>query len=296
MAKPLDARIASALSQDARAATVADLIAELTAQIDATQADHDRLDKVSKSATATEDEAEAAADEVAKLARRVVRLVAKRDQLEARHSELLASDRRKAAADRHAAAKARRDELVAELRRDMPGLFDKLVDYLHRIVASDAECQGVGDAGYGLERLESAEAMARGCGGHFRNEVGPIMRLTQIKLPEFDASKGGRNLWPAPFNPMAAVMEAETRERQRRHAERERIAAETKNYCITPPNVARFQAVVETQVGRKRVTSSPINARMTPAQVEAARADGLTVELAPDGQTYGMPQSGAFLS
>ncbi|WP_066277143.1 hypothetical protein [Blastomonas sp. CCH1-A6] len=297
MAKPLDARIASALSQDARAATVADLIDELAAQIDATKAEHDRLDAISKSATASEDEAEAAADEVTKLARRMVRLEAKREQLRARHADLLASDRRKAATDRHTAAKARRDELVADLRREVPGLLDKLVEFLVRIEASEAECQGLGNPGYGLEMLESAEALARGCASHWRNGFGsPITRLTQMRIPEFDASTGARNLWPVPHNPMASVQQAEAAERQRRHLEQERRLAETKTYRITPPETPGFQAIVETQTGKKRVTSSSLIARMTPAQAGAARTAGLAVEPAPDGQTIGMPQSGAFLS
>lgn len=296
MAKPLDARIAAALSQDARAATVSDLIDELSAQIDATKAEHDRLDSVSKSATVSEDEAEAAADEVAKLARRVVRLEAKREQLRARHADLLASDRRKAATDRHAAAKARRDELVADLQREVPGLLDKLVEFLERIEASEAECQGLGNPGYGLETLESAEALARGCGSHWRNGVGtPIMRLTQIRLPEFDASTGARTLWPASRpDPLHAYMQGEQEERQRRHREQERRRAETKNYRITPPDTPRFETTVETQTGRRRITSRPIVDLMIPEQVEAARAAGLTVEIAPPGQTIGMPQSGNF--
>lgn len=296
MAKPLDARIAAALSQDARAATVADLLTELTAQIDEAQADHDRQDEISKSATATEDEAEAAADQVGKLSRRIVRLAAKRDQLQTRHSELLASDRRKAATDRHTAAKARRDELVADLQRDVPGLFDKLVDYFERIQASDAECEGLGDPGYGLERLESAEALARGCGSHFRHEAGPIMRLTQIRLPQFDASKGGRNAWPVQHNPYAAVMEEQQSAAQRRLAEQQRTARETQNYLITPPNHPRFEVFVETQTRRLRVTSRPVTALMTPFQVEVARSVGLEVQPAPAGQTIGMPSSGEFLS
>ncbi|WP_060979205.1 MULTISPECIES: hypothetical protein [Pseudomonadota] len=296
MAKPLDARIAAALSADARAATVADLLLELTAQIDDAQAEHDRLDGISKSAIATEDEAEQAADQVAKLARRMVRLEAKRDQLKTRHDELLASDRRKAALDRHAAAKQRRDALVADLQADMPRILNELVDYLDRIKASDAECQGLGEPGYGLERLESAEALARGCGGNFYHGQMPVPRLTGIKIPEFDASSGARLAWPPRDNSAAEVMsqvQAEARRRSEQKAARER---ETKNYQITPPDHPGFAVSIETQSGVRRITSQPVIALLTPYQVELAEGFGLKVEPAPAGKTMGMPQSGAFLS
>jgi hypothetical protein len=94
MAKPLDQRIAAALGASARAATVSSLIDEVQDAMQACQAEHDRLDALSKSATAAEDEADDAADQVFKLSRKLVRLAAKRDQLQARHDELMTSERR----------------------------------------------------------------------------------------------------------------------------------------------------------------------------------------------------------
>ena len=67
MSKPLDARIASAMGQGARIATVLALIEEVDAAISETRVEHDRLDALSKSATAAEDEADAAADDAANL-------------------------------------------------------------------------------------------------------------------------------------------------------------------------------------------------------------------------------------
>jgi N-methylhydantoinase B/oxoprolinase/acetone carboxylase alpha subunit len=96
MPKPLDARIAAAMSNDARAATIADLITDVEAGIAACEAERDRLDILSKSATATEAEADAAGDAATKLARKAIRLSAKCDRLRGRYNGLIdARDRKK---------------------------------------------------------------------------------------------------------------------------------------------------------------------------------------------------------
>ncbi len=203
MAQPLDRQIAAAMAKDARASTVSDLIAKLEQEIASCSAERDRLDEISKSAMTEEAEADSAADQVVKLDRKLARLGAKRDQLVERHNELLNSERRRRAEEYKAGVIKRRDALAADLERDWPELEAKLIDLFTRIVMSDAECEPLG--------VTSAEAIARSVPGNFYG-VGPIPRLSKIKIPRFHNPPSNELAWPA--NMDQAIHDATQRSKQ----------------------------------------------------------------------------------
>ena len=297
MAKPLDERIAAAMSEGARAATVSGLIDEVAAEIEAAQAEHDRLDALSKSAIASESEADKAADDACKLARKVIRLTAKRDQLQARHDELLNSDRRRRAIEEHAAAKERRDRLVVDLRTDGARIIAELVALVERIKASDDECAAINRTqAYGLEWLDTAEAEARGCTPIFRRGgVAPIPRLVNMKIPTFDASSTSDLAWPRPNRSLAQLQEMETATRQRVAAQREAEAARWKRYLVEPPLKSGTMVSVEHQRGTVGIYREPKILTLSPELADAARDKGCLVRFAADNESVGLPSAVAVI-
>lgn len=204
MAKPLDERIAAAMSPDARIATVAELITEVAAAIGDAKAEHDRLDGISKSVTASEAEADAAADATATLNRKIIRLTAKQEQLEQRHKELTESERQTKQRAEYEEIKGRRDTLAAELAERWPVLTGELAALLSRLEASDAECAHLnGKVSGGYERLTSAEATARECPGNFYDDAGPISRLYSTVLPSLRGKGQDKLTWP-PHRPFGS--------------------------------------------------------------------------------------------
>lgn len=293
MAKPLDERIAAAMGEGARAATVSGLVDEVVAAIDAAQAEHDRLDAFSKSATASESEADKAADDASKLARKVIRLTAKRDQLQARHEELLNSDRRRRAIEEHAAAKDRREKLVVDLRTDGARIIGELVALVERIKASDDECAAINKAhSYGLEWLDTAEAEARGCSPIFmRGGVSPIPRLVNMKIPTFDATDTSELAWPRPDRPLARLQEMESATRRNAAAKREAEAARWKRYLVEPPLKSATMVSVEHRTGKAGIYREPKILSLSPELAKAAQEKGCQVRLAADNESVGLPSA-----
>lgn len=222
----------------------------------------------------------------AKLARKIIRLGAKRAQLEARHTDLQNCERRGKAAAAHAEAKARRDELVADLRREWPELERRIVTFLARIKASEAECDAVNrDRSFNLEWLDGAEALARGCPGNFRRDVQGIARLVDIVLPAFDASGEIGNAWPRPvatFSAMQAEQERRRQEKLAKDAER----ATWKRYIVTPPDTERNGIDIPTVNGMVRLLRTG-ECMLAPAHVEQIRALGCKMEGAKEGWSFG---------
>jgi hypothetical protein len=289
MAQPLDARIAAALGEGARLATVNELIGEVESTIREAQAEHDRLDALSKSATAAEPEAEAAADEAIRLSRRIVRLGAKREQLDARREQLENSERRKRAEAERAAAMATRDQLAADLAERWPVLMGEVVSLLDRIAASDAELQRIGC------RVESAEAIARQCSGNFYNGASPLTRLGKFKYPSLTGSGLEELAWPRHVNAFAAQEASMRAHLLQREREKREAAERWKRYVVTPPEKGeRMQ--VECRGGLKGLYRAPEILVMTAAQVEAAEAKGCKVELAKPNETIGLPTAAAFVA
>lgn len=294
--KPLDTRIAAALGANARAATVSALIDEVEAALQACQAEHDNLDALSKSATATEDEADEAADKVFKLSRKLVRLAAKRDQLQTRHDALMTSERRQRAVAEHEAVMTQRDQLVEDLKRDMPRLLAEMVDLLRRIEESDAECEGINrsaGSSYGLPHLASAEALARGCSGTYYHGGAPVKRLTKIQLPNFDASKPRSDLWPpdrrGPI--LQKIAEDERRERLAVKARRAAEDARWKACIVTPPADCRNSIAISTYRGEERILREPKQVKMTDEAIADAEAKGCAVKLVVARKSIDSPAS-----
>ena len=291
MAKPLDERIAAAMGDGARAATVAGLIDEVSASVATSQAEHDRLDAISKSATASEAEADKAADDASKLARKVVRLAAKRDQLQERYEDLLNSDRRRRAVEEHAAVNERRMKLVTDLRIDGQRVIDELLTLLDRIKASDAECDALNKTrAYGLDWLDSAEAEARGCSATFRQQCGSqIPRLVNMKVPTFDASQTTELAWPVRDRTLARLQNMEQEARRQAHIKRQEEIARWKRYVVTPPTNNTAMFTIAHQGGDAGVYRDLQILILSPEMAEAARAKGCQVRLAADNETIGLP-------
>lgn len=299
MAKPLDQRIAAALGASARAATVSSLIDEVQDAMQACQAEHDRLDALSKSATAAEDEADDAADQVFKLSRKLVRLAAKRDQLQARHDELMTSERRERAVAEHEAVMARRDALVEDLKERVPQIFAELVDLFQRIQDSDAECDAINRSGgtmsYGLPWLDSAEAIARAVPGNFFAQGAPVMRLAQIKLPSFRPDGALVLAWPIDreLAQRQRIQAEELRIRQEAQAKKQADGQRWKLCIVTPPDGNAASIPVTTFRGKERLQRQPKQCRMTDEGIADAKAKGCDVQLLAPGQSLGMPASAA---
>lgn len=209
MAKPLDQRIVAAMGHGARATDIVGLIEEIGKSITEAEGRFKLADELSKSASASEDEAEAAADEAAKLSRKIVRLKAKQDQLRDRHIELQNSERSKRLKAEYAEVLQRRDQLAADLKERWPAICAELVELIERINASDTECHRINGSihGYGLERLISAEAVARGIVGHFYVANSPVFRFAQTKIASIDRTGLYDMAWPkyAPVGSTIAV-------------------------------------------------------------------------------------------
>jgi hypothetical protein len=296
MAKPLDDRIAAAMGHGARAATIAELTAEVAATIAETQAEHERLDVLSKSATATEDEADAAADEAVKLARKVLRLTAKKQQLETRHEELLNSERRKNALAEYQRVKEARDDLCARLKDRWPKITDEIIGLLREIEANDAEIDRVNTNLYGSEWLASAEAVARGRQG-FNTGSDRAIRLTKMKIPSLHGPGQADLAWPAPAkHPLDVAHQAERRQREAAAKQRMEEAAKWKRYVVTPPEGNSSLIPVETRNGQQTLRGMPAIFVMAPDQVEQAECRGCTARLAGPNESIGMPAGATFLS
>lgn len=287
MAKPLDERIAAAMGESARAASVGELVTEISAVIAAAEREHDEFDRQSKSATASEDAAEAAAEAAAKLSRRVIRLKAKRVQLEARHAELLNSESRKRRLAEQEAIKGRRDQLASDIRERWPALIGELTGLLARIEASDAEIAAAGN------RLESAEAIARRVPANWYRNSAPVARLTKIKIPDF---AGDGYAWPDTREERARrqqIAQQQHQELVRAKKAREEEAARFARYVVAPPEKGP-RPQIQHRGGWVENTRMGV-LEMTVEQAEAARKAGCEVELAAKGISAGLPSAASFL-
>jgi hypothetical protein len=97
----------------------------------------------------------------------------------------------------YAAVKAKRDELVAELRERYPQLVDEMVGLMTRMAQTDKEVDRVNSAApYGDHpRLRSVELAARG----FDRLTQPDISIPQeLRLPNLHSSSGRLFAWPPP--------------------------------------------------------------------------------------------------
>lgn len=287
MPQPLDARIASAMGDGARLATVNELVAEVAAAIADAQAEHDKLDVLSKDAAVAEEAAEQAADDAAKLARRIVRLGAKKEQLTRRAGELENSERRKRAEAEYAQALAARDQLVTDLKEHWPRIAGEIVTLLDRLEASDAECDRSNRVLYGREWLLSAEAVARACPGNFPG----IIRLKDMKVPALSANTLA---WP---KPVIRFDHGEAHRQQRIQYERERAdeAARWSRFFVEPPKGNQDVIPLKVRGGTTTVRRDQVVLVLSVEGVAEARAKGCTVTPAKDNESIGSPAAVAFI-
>ncbi|MEI5687749.1 hypothetical protein [Sphingomonas kyungheensis] len=174
MAKPLSERLKAALSANARASDVAQLIDIVNAEIVTATADQAKHHAIAVGVGSSDKEADEAADAENRAARRVVRLTGQREQLEDRLAEITAAEKEREwarVAEERAAEKA---QLVADLKAEWPLLEAKMVHLLWRIAIFDKHSN------------DGAEAAARECRGNFYAPSGPIPRLISIDLPRFE--------------------------------------------------------------------------------------------------------------
>ena len=97
----------------------------------------------------------------------------------------------------YAAVKAKRDELVAELRERYPQLVDEMVGLMTRMAATDKEVDRVNSAApYGDHpRLRSVELAARGVDRLMQPDISIPQEL---RLPNLYPSSGQLFAWPPP--------------------------------------------------------------------------------------------------
>lgn len=221
MAKPLDARIGTAIDSDRVTTT------DLTAIIDEIGIERDRTLKLHEAASADSvnfalnesdrDEAALQADRASRTIRAFENALEKlRPKLAAKQEGDSAKARKKALDDAFAA----RDALAEKLRVEWPKLMDQITGLLSELVINDRLMASVGRS------VDGAEAKARGVPGNFYMPgIGsPIERLSKIKIPAWD----GKGLaWPpAPdFNYEEAYAFARASAEEQIEAKRPRFKA-----------------------------------------------------------------------
>lgn len=192
MAKPLNEQIRAALSGGSRASTISDLIATVKTEI-AVQEKRLEIENAESVnpllETADQDEA---ADRAAKADRELKRLNNSIGMLEQTLEKRINSDKAKAAKKRYDEVKMERDAIAAELKKWGEKDLPKLIKLLARVMINDAALDAVNGTG-GHQKLESAEAIARGVPRNFYIGNLPVSRLTKWKIPVWD---GNGNAWP----------------------------------------------------------------------------------------------------
>ena len=289
MGKPLAGRIASARSTDR--VTISDLerlIADATAE-------RDRLSMSSIQASAESvnfalgDEDR---DEAARLADRYNRtatgLAAEIEALAAKLLAKRSSEATKAREAERAAILVERDELGERLGSEWPTLEASMIELFTAIKANDARMAAAGI------RDASAEAVARGCPGTFRDASGEWRRLTEIKLPQFRA--GAYLAWPQQQPHLLALSNETTRQQRiRAAAEREAEGERWARYFVKAP-ADRNVALEERRGPAFILAGRSQTAELTVEGVNEARKSGCVVEIAKPGQTLGQPAAAAFLT
>ncbi|EZP79526.1 hypothetical protein BV97_03963 [Novosphingobium resinovorum] len=177
MAQSLESRINAALRSAARLKDVEGVIADVEAEIGATQVKFDRETARSIDPALTTPQAREARNTAADLEHDIRRLNASLGLLRERRDKIVADAeeaRRQAHFD---AVKAERDDLARHIRARYPELALELLEMAQRIAKSDADCDKV--------RLKSAELVARECGWQWDASKGGghVTRIANIHLP-----------------------------------------------------------------------------------------------------------------
>lgn len=198
MAKPLADRLKAALSANARASDVSQLIEIVDGELSAATAEQAKFHAIAIDVGSSDTAADEAADAELKAARRITRLTGQREQLTARLAELADAERRRENEAAWAIVMAERDQLAADLAAEWPLIEAKIQSFLWRISLSDKKIGSTNT---------SAEAIARGCPAGFNHQGTPIQRLTQLTLPSFNfAASAFHPAWPPHHREFDQVM------------------------------------------------------------------------------------------
>jgi len=293
MARTYEERLASAFKQGARATYVEEMIAETGELIAATRAAEQQSRARSLDPGIPDADALAARRLAEEHAFATERLEEKRDRLQGRLRELIESDRAKANASEYEAAAAENAALAQELSDRVPAIFSELASLFDRIEANDARIEAANQfRPGGSPGLMSAEYVARKTKGQHwpPGNVNPVARLTKIKLPNFDT---WGYCWPIDRN-AAQRRQIEQAERRRllayeatktpeaRAAAKAREEARWAKYSVRQEPYLSYAIVqVAHRHGTCTIDGDPTPLWMNAEQVEAARRNGIVVELAP---------------
>lgn len=183
MAKSLETRINAALRSAARLTDIEGVIADVEAEIAATQVNLDRETARSVDPALTTPEAREARNNAADLEHDIRRLHASLGMLKEKRQKLVDDDAEAQRRKAYDEAKAERDDLACHIRSRYPEIAMELQALVYRIQASDRQCEAVSrDRPEGAPVLVAAEYLAREC-GHYWNGVTSVTRLAEIKLP-----------------------------------------------------------------------------------------------------------------
>ena len=201
-ARPLIDRVTEAMTALASSEEVAKLLPELERTLAETIALRDEKHAVAVSARSDDDTADEAADAAMKATRKIVRLQGQISDVTARVEALRDEEAALARGRERSRVQSVRDKLVADLRKEWPGLAERMVALIARIEESDADCRRVG--------IEGAESIARGCPPNFYVPIGTsgsqlVTRLRAGNVWGLDASTakaaatplGERKTWDA---------------------------------------------------------------------------------------------------
>ncbi|MBT2133953.1 hypothetical protein KK137_06365 [Croceibacterium sp. LX-88] len=280
MAKPLDERIASALSTDrVTITTLEELIPEAEAEHKRLVVAHARNSADSLDFALSEDDREDAARKSERANRNAIALAKALEQLRTKLATKRESDSRRAAEANRTAALAERDELADRFRDLVPQAVADLVQLFAAIAQNAERLKALG------LHVRDAEAEARDVPGNWYMNSSPVDRFAEMKIPRLD---GPGRIWPAaPRSIPPAHQDQYGIAIQRAREER----ARWKRYFVTPPE--KGEPTIATHSGES-VVLSPAIFLMNSEQVAEAKKAGCEVELAAANQRIGLPSGGSF--
>jgi|TARA_R100000501_G_scaffold10060_3_gene19961 hypothetical protein len=273
---PIADRIAAALTMPGPAADIPPLIDEARSALQAaekvqTAARKRALDPVSgaKEASVAREEAEAARFEVERFEQCITSLTNRHKRLSTQESEAA-----REAEERETLKEC--DALVKDLREQVPPAIDTLVKLNVRIRELNEKMKRLR-----FRNEEFPEPKARDLPGNMYKNNTPIMKLTDIRLPDF---YGTTNLWPIDYQRLNAIEHAKTEEARRASAEASRAAAKAAErtrwqWVMVDNNQCGFAITgLKHREGEFGVRNNlSLFREMDEAQIEAARKAGCNV-------------------
>ena len=282
MAKPLQERIASALSTDrVTITTLEELIPEAEAERDRLGRSHVQAAAESVDFALSEEDRDEAAGKSERHSRNATALTKAIDQLTEKLAAKRESESYRAAQDEKAAVLADRDDLAKQFRELVPVLVDQLAGLFAAVQLNADRMRDL------RINQADAEAVARGHPGFIGRADEPERFLT-MKLPNF---AGNGRCWP-PEQRLNVDLGRDEYVAARKRMQEEQ--ARWKRYIVTPPEDNREPITFQTRRGVTSVRSSPAIEIMCPEQAAAVRALGCKAEIAGANVSIGLPMVGNF--